>query len=87
MPLRRLLRRFSRRPAAAPDFGPLPPCEYDDGRELVITRSDGTRLHLPSRATRDLSEPPPQPPPRALRPSEVLRQAVTRRQHDGAWGQ
>jgi hypothetical protein len=54
--LRELFHRLSRRPPAAPDFRaiPLPPRERDDGRELVVTRPDGTRLHLPSRATRDV---------------------------------
>jgi hypothetical protein len=57
MLLRRLLRRLSHHPAVAPDFGPLPTREFDDGHELVIVRADGTREHLPSRATRVVPEP------------------------------
>jgi hypothetical protein len=95
-----LLRRFSRRPAVAPDFGPLPTREWDDGRERVVIRSDGTREHWPSRATRVLPEPPLQSSPhlvvdsdpkraRPVRASEILL-AATRRSpspsHDGTEG-
>jgi hypothetical protein len=83
--LHRLLRSLGRRSPTPVDFRaiPLPPREYDDGRELVIVNPDGTRLHLPSRLTRIVPQPSPPPPRRPLRPSEVLRQAAERRQHDG----
>jgi len=87
--VRRLLRWLARRAPTPVDFRaiPLPPTEHDDGNELVIVRPDGTRLHLPSRATRDATpEPPPQPPRRPLTHSQILLAAARRSRpswHDG----
>jgi hypothetical protein len=89
--LRDALRRHLRPPATAPGFDPLPPREDGDGW-LVEPRGPGVYAHFPAASGRVQRGPAvdplalPQHPRRPLRPSEVLRQAATRRSHDdGTW--